>query len=214
MLLIIFFIIFAYLLGSFSSAVWIGKWLYGIDVRQFGSMNAGATNTLRILGWKAGIPVLLLDALKGWLAVKLAQWFMPASFTEIHREFFLIACGIAVVLGHVFPLYTGLKGGKGVATLLGVGLALLIYPTLGAILIFIISMILSRIVSLSSILAGISFPFFVIFLPFQPRPHWPFIILSILVALFIPFTHRSNIQRLIKGEEKKLNVAKKFHSED
>lgn len=208
MLITIVLIIIAYSIGSFSSAVWIGKWFYGIDVRRYGSMNAGATNTLRVLGWKAGIPVLLLDALKGWIAVKLAAWLMPKPLGELQQELLLIACGIAAVLGHIFPLYSRFKGGKGVATLLGIGLALFPYPTLGAVVVFIIFMILSCIVSLSSILAGISFPFFVVFLPYQPRPHWPFLVLSILVAIFIPFTHLSNIRRLLKGEEKKFSIAK------
>src|SRR5687768_13215686 len=112
-------LLFAYLLGSIPSAVWIGKRFYGIDVREFGSGNAGATNTFRVLGKKAGIPVLLIDIFKGWLAVQLAYLssYRIDSVEFVNLELVL---GIAALIGHIFPVYVGFRGGKGIATLLGV----------------------------------------------------------------------------------------------
>lgn len=200
-------IILAYLLGSIPTAVWVGRWMYHLDIREHGSRNAGATNTLRVLGPKAGIPVLIFDVFKGWLAVSIAAWFCEETLQGASRELFLIASGVAAVLGHVFPVFAGFRGGKGVATLLGMGIALFPWPALGAVGVFALMMLLFRIVSLASITAGITFPLWVFFLPYQPRPDLPLMILSILVAVFIPLTHRSNIQRLLKGQEKKFTIA-------
>ena len=116
---IILFILLAYLTGAFPSAVWVGKTFYKIDVREFGSGNAGATNTFRVLGKKAGIPVLLMDIFKGWLAVNYLH-FVAVIPESIEQQFEIkLVFGIAAVIGHLFPIYTGFRGGKGIATMMG-----------------------------------------------------------------------------------------------
>ncbi|MEG1763211.1 MAG: glycerol-3-phosphate 1-O-acyltransferase PlsY [Bacteroidales bacterium] len=199
-------VLVAYLIGSFSSAVWIGKWFYKIDVRKQGSGNAGATNTLRVLGLKPGIVVLLLDAFKGWLAVELA-YLLPI---QTNSDFFInyqIVLAVAVVIGHVFPLYTGFKGGKGVATLVGVIIALVPVEFGITFLIFAFIFICFHYVSLASIISALAFPFIVIF--WEPNPPIALVIFSILLGIFIPLTHKKNIQRLCKGTESKIWFKKK-----
>jgi len=197
----------AYLVGAIPSAVWVGKLFYKIDVREYGSGNAGATNVIRVLGYKAGIPVLIFDVFKGWLAVQLV-FLVPQSFLSQEAVLYLrIVLAIAAVVGHVFPVYVGFKGGKGVGTLAGVGIALFPIALLVVLVIFILMLILTRYVSVSSILAGVSFPFIVIFLTHEPR--LPLIILAIIVAIFIPLTHLKNIKRLIHGEENKFDFSRK-----
>lgn len=206
-LLIVVPIILAYLIGSIPTSVWVGRVFYKVDVREQGSKSAGATNTIRVLGLKAGIPVLIFDIFKGWLAVFIIRFF---EFSELSLEagiYLQIAMGMAAVAGHIFPIYVGFRGGKGVATIAGVGIALFpigIFIILG---LFVLSLSISRIVSLSSIIASFSFPFIVIFL--LSNPHLPLILLSIIVGLFIPITHRKNIKRLIKGEESRFSFKKK-----
>ena len=191
----------AYLVGAIPTAVWIGRAFYKIDVREHGSGNAGATNTIRVLGWKAGIPVLLFDVVKGWAAVQLSLLFPPPVMEYDLWVYFRIALGILAVIGHVFPVYTGFRGGKGVATLLGVGIAL--YPVSIWIVtgLFFITLLVSGYVSLGSMIAGIAFPFVVVFL--IAEDHAGLVILSIAVALFLPLTHTKNIRRLVRGEESK-----------
>jgi len=200
-------LILAYLIGSIPSAVWIGKGLYGIDVREHGSGNAGATNVIRVLGYKAGIPVMLVDVFKGWLAVQVVFLFPQNGLSPDAMVYFKIACAMAAVLGHIFPVYVGFRGGKGVGTLAGVAIALYPLALLVVLGIFILSLVLSRYVSLSSILAGIVFPFVVIFVTGEKNPG--LIILSVMVAIFIPLTHRKNIKRLLKGEENKFIFKRK-----
>jgi len=200
-------LILAYLIGSIPSAVWIGKGLYGIDVREHGSGNAGATNVIRVLGYKAGIPVMLVDVFKGWLAVQVVFLFPQNGLSPDAMVYFKIACAMAAVLGHIFPVYVGFRGGKGVGTLAGVAIALYPLALLVVLGIFILSLVLSRYVSLSSILAGIVFPFVVIFVTGEKNPG--LIILSVMVAIFIPLTHRKKIKRLLKGEENKFIFKRK-----
>jgi glycerol-3-phosphate acyltransferase PlsY len=192
--------------GSIPTAVWVGKAFFRIDVREHGSGNAGATNTIRVLGWKAGLPVFLFDVFKGWLAVSLAGFFLSGQLTGEQMIYLKIALAAAVVLGHVFPMFAGFRGGKGVATLLGVGMAL--YPlTVWIILgIFITILLATGFVSLGSITGAVLFPFIDIFL-FHQDSIW-LIGLSILVAIFIPVTHRKNIKRLLRGEEAKFRPGK------
>jgi acyl phosphate:glycerol-3-phosphate acyltransferase len=189
----------AYLIGSIPSAVWVGKVFYKIDVREHGSGNAGATNVIRVLGYKAGIPVLLFDVFKGWFAVQLACIFQHTFLSPESITYVMIALAIAVFSGHVFPVFAGFKGGKGVGTLAGVGIALFPIALLIVLVIFILILIITRYVSLSSLLGGLSFPFLVIFLCGETNPG--LIVLSILVAILIPLTHIKNIRRLLKGEE-------------
>lgn len=208
MLNIIIAVILAYLIGSIPTAVWVGRMFYGIDVRTKGSGNAGATNTIRVLGLKAGIPVLLMDVFKGWFAVYMAHFFYVGDGGFPDFVDFQILLAIAAVVGHVFPIYVGFKGGKGIATLLGVGLAL--YPEAASIAVgvFAITLILTGYVSVGSMVAAITFPIVEIFI-LGHNEYLSLIILSILVAVFVPITHRKNISRLLKGEESKFSVKKK-----
>jgi glycerol-3-phosphate acyltransferase PlsY len=200
-------ILAAYLLGSIPSAVWIGKMIYGIDVRQHGSGNAGATNVIRVLGYKAGIPVMLIDILKGWLAVQLPLWISVPGITEEMLIYIRIGAALAAVLGHVYPVYVGFKGGKGVGTIAGAGISLFPLSLLIVLGVFIVVLATTHFVSLSSIVASLAFPFVVFFLIGIRHPG--LIALSIVVAVFIPATHRKNINRLLKGEENKFDFRRK-----
>lgn len=197
----------AYLLGSVPSAVWIGKAMRGIDVREHGSGNMGATNTFRVLGVKVGIPVLLLDLFKGIAAVKLVLLFndvIPNTSDYVNLE---LLFGAMAVLGHIFPIFAGFRGGKGVATLAGIVLAISLFPALLAIGVFVITLLLSRYVSLSSILAGISFPILIIVI--FKTSITSLMIFSVIVAVLLLFTHQKNIERLINRQENKANLFKK-----
>ncbi len=191
----------AYLLGSIPSSVWIGKIFYGIDVREHGSGNAGTTNTIRILGYKAGIPVFIIDALKGWFAVFLTK-IVFGYFPSIEMpEYMSLIAAVAVVLGHIFPVFAGFRGGKGVATLLGVGFGLIPIPALIALGIFMLVLLCFGYVSLASITAAVTLPFITYF--FVMPGKLLLLLLTIAVAIFIPITHRQNIKRLLNGTENK-----------
>ena len=151
-ILIISLILGAYLLGSIPAAVWWGKRYYGIDVREFGSGNAGATNTFRVLGKKAGIPVLAIDIIKGTLAVLLV-YLTPYVFDSNNFVNMELALGIAALVGHIFPVFAGFRGGKGVATILGVVICLTPLTSLMVLFVFLTVLLTSRFVSLSSIMA-------------------------------------------------------------
>lgn len=200
-------VLVAYLLGSIPTAVWVGKTFYGVDVRESGSGNAGATNTIRVLGLKAGIPVLLVDVFKGLTAVLLAApIYQLLGGLEVSAGL-LLAVAAAAVLGHAFPVFASFKGGKGVATLLGLGFGIYPWAAFCVLLLFTVVLLISGYVSLSSISAGIAFPFFVIFL--FPADHVFFTVLSIAVAVFLPITHRKNIKRLLNGTESKFRPGAK-----
>jgi glycerol-3-phosphate acyltransferase PlsY len=200
-------IFLAYMLGSIPSAVWIGIIFHGVDVREHGSGNAGATNVIRVLGPKAGLPVLLFDVFKAWLAVYLANFFAPDFYSDNQIINFKIACGMLAVLGHVLPLFANFKGGKGVASLVGVILAL--YPVAFPIILvwFILMLISTGYVSVGSITSSVLLPLLVILI-FKEKSVG-LIILSIMIAIFIPLTHRKNIHRLLRGEESKFRLYKK-----
>lgn len=200
-------LLLAYLLGSIPSAVWIGKRFHNIDVREHGSGNAGTTNTIRILGWWTGIPVLLIDMTKGWLAAMLPVFFHLAGHgTALLTDMQLLA-GIIAITGHIFPVFAGFRGGKGVATVFGVFMALNPMLTLCVIGVFLVILFSTGIVSVSSIGAGISFP--VLLLLFFDTPSILFKIFSVLVGIALIVTHRDNIRRIWRGEEKKLFKFKK-----
>lgn len=207
-------IIIAYLIGSIPTSVWIGRRFHGKDVRQFGSGNAGATNTIRVLGWKAGIPVLILDLFKGWAAVQLAyltHFYIPHSDDFITYQLIL---GSAAMLGHIFPIYVGFKGGKGVATLFGIILALSPVTTVVCMGVFLVIALLTKYVSLGSIIAGFSFPFILILVFQTTTPS--LMIFSLIVAILLLFTHQKNIERLLRNEESKatfLTVSNKQNKE-
>lgn len=197
----------AYLLGAIPTSVWIGKVFYNVDVRNLGSGNAGATNTIRVLGLKAGIPVLIFDILKGWIAVYSAHfytwpWDNP-GLTE-----FRIMLALAAVVGHVFPVYAGFRGGKGIATLLGVGFGLFPVGAAIALGVFIIVVSISKFVSLGSIIAAVTFPLTELVV-LGNDDSIPLMVLTIIIAVFVPVTHRKNIKRLIRGEESKISFKKR-----
>ena len=198
----IFLIILSYLTGAFPSAVLIGKIFFNTDVREFGSGNAGATNTFRVLGKKAGIPVLILDIFKGWLAVNYI-FFISSLSKNLDLVFEQqLVFGIAAVIGHLFPIYTGFRGGKGIATLLGLLVGIQPAAALLSSLVFIIIFFISRYVSLSSIFAALAFPIIIYFL--SDSTDVSLIIFSIFVPLLALITHQKNIERLLKGEEVKV----------
>jgi acyl phosphate:glycerol-3-phosphate acyltransferase len=204
-IIIVILLISAYLLGSIPTSVWVGKYFYGIDIREQGSGNAGATNTFRILGAKAGIPVFLFDTFKGWLASNLIQF---SSLTAGSNNYFTleIFLGLFAITGHIYPVFAQYRGGKGIATALGVVIAL--HPISALILfgIFTLSLIITRLVSLSSIICAIIFPILLIFI--FKITSYSMIIFSIVMAVAVLITHKKNIVRLISGEEKKISF---FH---
>lgn len=202
----------AYFLGSIPSAVWIGKSFYGVDVREKGSKNAGTTNTIRVLGLLPGLFVLGIDVFKGWLAVYLAKFF-GSSLAEMNHDYIVyyqLVIGIFAVIGHALPVFARFKGGKGVATMLGVVIGLFdkIIPLVLAV--FVIVFILTHYISVSSMSAAVSFPVFYstcsIWLHYNINTVQ--LCFSVVVALFILWTHRKNIKRLIHHEEPKFKFKK------
>ncbi|MBN2237753.1 MAG: glycerol-3-phosphate 1-O-acyltransferase PlsY [Bacteroidales bacterium] len=194
----IFGILLAYLIGAIPTSVWLGKIFYKTDIRNYGSGNAGGTNTVRILGWKAGIPVIVFDVFKGWFAVYYLANLFPEP-TYLQGDYLKLAFGLAAVIGHVFPIYVGFRGGKGVATLAGVGFFFFPLALLSAAGVFLLVAIPTRYVSLSSIVAAISFPLILIFVFHEKSP--PILALGIFASFFMIFTHRKNIKRLLNGTE-------------
>jgi acyl phosphate:glycerol-3-phosphate acyltransferase len=195
----------AYLLGSIPTSVWVGKCWYNIDVRDFGSKNAGATNTFRVLGKKPGIGVLIIDILKGFVAVFLPQILFGGTTNGI-IQIQLIAAFL-VVVGHVFPLFAQFKGGKGVATSLGVVIG--IHPAAAGIclLIFLFVFLISNFVSLGAIIAALSFPIVLHFI--FHNQSYSLSIFSLILCFAVVFAHRKNIGRLLRGEESRMNLFKK-----
>ncbi|MBS3772316.1 MAG: glycerol-3-phosphate 1-O-acyltransferase PlsY [Bacteroidales bacterium] len=196
----------AYLVGSIPSSVWIGRIFFDTDIRNYGSGNAGATNTFRVLGTKPGIIVFLIDLLKGFLAVSLV-YLKPALLTN-SEPFIMIQLilGIAAILGHIFPVYVGFKGGKGVATLFGAILGISFIPSLIMAGIFFLILFTTRYVSLSSIVAGLSFPILtIVIFDFEALP---LIIFSIAIPVLIILTHQKNIERLLHNNESKADLSK------
>lgn len=202
LLLIIVAVLGAYLLGSIPTAVWVGKTFHEIDVREHGSGNAGATNTIRVLGWKTGIPVLLIDMAKGWTAAMLPVFLKAAEPHSAMLVDLQILTGLIAILGHVFPLFAGFRGGKGVATVAGAMLAIHPILTLASFGVFLIVLIITGIVSVSSMAMGIAFP--ILLFTLFDTPSLIFKIFSVFIAVALIITHRKNIRRLLKGEEKKL----------
>jgi acyl phosphate:glycerol-3-phosphate acyltransferase len=196
----------AYLIGSIPTAVWLSRNFFGVDIREYGSGNAGATNTFRILGKKWGIAVMIADMLKGLIAVKLV-WFMP--FYEDHdilRMSLQIGLGLSAVVGHIFPIWADFRGGKGVATLFGLVLGITPETALYCSGVFLLVLFLTRFVSLSSILASMAFPVFILVI-FNLDNHM-YRVFAVAVALLVILTHQKNISRLIKGSESKVPILK------
>jgi glycerol-3-phosphate acyltransferase PlsY len=204
-------ILAAYLLGAISNAVWVGKAFYRTDVRHYGSKNAGSTNVLRVLGWKAALPVFILDMAKGSAGVCLV--FLSGLQPETNAFVgFQIALGMAAMLGHIFPVFAGFKGGKGVATVAGVMTA--IHPGAMAMTfgVFVVTLLISHFVSLGSIVAALCFPFIVTVVFGQwlnVEETLTLKLFSVVVMAIILLTHRNNIKRLRRGEESKIVFRKK-----
>ena len=207
----IYFIIISYLLGSFPSAILVGKLFYNIDVREFGSGNAGATNTFRVLGKKAGLPVLFFDVFKGFISVNLIVFLdiIPYSMDGVFE--LQLTFGIAAVIGHLFPVFTGFRGGKGIATLLGILIAIHPFAAFYSSLVFVIIFLIFKFVSLASILASFSFPILIYLL--SDSSSNSLIIFSIFVPILTLITHQKNIERLIRGEESKAKILKNKKNE-
>jgi glycerol-3-phosphate acyltransferase PlsY len=203
-------LIFAYLFGSIPTAVWLGQAFYGVDVREYGSGNAGATNTFRVLGKKAGIAVMIIDIAKGYTATNLA-YFIGLSVTgPQHTSQFVnyqLALGVTAVMGHLFPIFAGFRGGKGVATLFGMILAVNLPAAMFCVLVFVVVLLATKYVSLGSICAGFTFPLSTIFiLQSTIRSE---VLYGMCVCVLILVTHQKNLERLLKGKESKVYLFKK-----
>ncbi|WP_107040361.1 glycerol-3-phosphate 1-O-acyltransferase PlsY [Brumimicrobium mesophilum] len=199
--------IIAYLLGSIPTAVWMGKMRYNLDIREHGSKNAGATNTFRILGRKAGTIVLIVDVLKGVIAAILPFLLNSYTWSNDHLIHLKIVAGILVVLGHIFPIFASFKGGKGVATSLGVILGIHPPAALICIVLFLIVFIVFNYVSLGAIVASIAFPLLVHFA--FGNSNVPLMVFSIVLSTAVIILHHQNIKRLFAGNENKMNLFKK-----
>lgn len=195
-------LLLAYLLGSVPTSVWLGRALKGLDLREHGSGNAGATNAFRVLGKGIGTVVLLLDMLKGFLAVNLALLQHVLNPGTEALMILRIGLGITAVLGHIFPLFAGFRGGKGVATVTGVALALHPFGALAAMGVYLLVFLLTRISALGSLTAVLSYPIWIILV--FGTPYLALNIFPLIVVLLVLVTHRANIRRLMRGQEKSL----------
>ncbi len=200
-------VLLAYCLGSIPTSVWVSRGMFNIDIRDYGSGNAGATNTFRVLGSRWGSLVVLCDVLKGFLSVMLV-YLLPAYIPEeISFLNMQLALGIAAVVGHIFPIWAGFKGGKGVATLLGLVVGISPWSALACTGVFLLVLYLTRFVSLSSILASVSFPVCILVI-FNVDNHI-YRVFAVAVALMVILTHQKNIGRIIRGAENKVPIFKK-----
>ncbi|MES2690723.1 MAG: glycerol-3-phosphate 1-O-acyltransferase PlsY [Bacteroidota bacterium] len=196
----------AYLLGSIPSSVWIGKAFFGIDVRQHGSGNAGATNTLRVLGKPAGFSVLFLDFAKGFAASSLVLLFAELRYSGHAMEYRMLL-GACAVIGHIYPVFAGFKGGKGIATLIGVVAGMDWKLALCCLVTFVIIVAITRYISLGSMLSGLISPLYAGLIH-----HWSemnLVYFCMVVGLLVVYTHRANIKRLLAGNENRFSLQKK-----
>jgi glycerol-3-phosphate acyltransferase PlsY len=185
----------AYLLGATPTSLWVGKTVYGVDLRTVGSGNLGATNALRVLGWKAALPVVIVDILKGWLPA----WLFPRIDSSAVWSW-AIAYGAAAILGHVYSLWARFRGGKGVATSGGVFIALAPWGALVATSAWFLIAMLTRISSAASLTAAVALPIAVALTPHEGGRG--LVAFSAALSAFVIWAHRANIRRLMRGEEK------------
>ena len=203
----ILFAISAYVLGSIPTAIWLGKAKYGIDVREHGSNNAGATNTFRVLGKKPGVVVLFIDILKGFIAVFLPLIFGIGEWGSNHLIEVQLVAALCAVSGHVLPIFANFRGGKGVATSLGVIVG--VHPIAAGICVavFLIVFVISKYVSLGAMIAACCFPILLAFY-FKVDSVW-LLSFSVLLSAVVVYVHKKNIGRLLRKEENKMNLFKK-----
>jgi glycerol-3-phosphate acyltransferase PlsY len=199
-------IVIAYLIGSIPTAVWVSKAFFQIDIRDYGSGNAGATNTFRVLGSRWGTIVMIVDVLKGLAATSLYILLPFYTHSEWDRTNFMVGLGLAAVLGHIFPLWADFRGGKGVATLFGMVLAIQPVVAVCCVGVFLLVLYLTRFISLSSILASIAFAVFILVIFNEKEPLYR--AFAIAVALLVLLTHQKNISRLLRGSESKIPILK------
>lgn len=196
---------FSYLVGAIPFALLIGKWFFATDVRNHGSGNLGATNVMRVLGWKAGLAVFLLDAAKGAVCVLFASLIHPGAAGEPMQDMVYIGAMIAAVMGHSYSPYIGFRGGKGVATAAGAILVLTPAAWLGTFLTLVAVVAIFKMVSLGSIAAAVVYPMLTVAI-YSDRP--AIIAMAVLVAVFVIWRHRLNIVRIAKGQESRITDKK------
>lgn len=203
-------VLLGYIFGSIPSAVWFGKWWHKIDVREHGSGNAGATNVFRVLGKKTGIVVLLVDIGKGVFSASIPSILVSLNLIEYHNDTLVLnaglAAGLAAILGHLYPVFADFKGGKGVATMLGVMLAIQTIPTLICAAVFLVIWLSFKYISLASMSGGITFP--IVYFLMSDMRTIPMDIVAIVLPLLLIYTHRSNIKKLRNGTENKMSPFK------
>ena len=197
----------AYLLGSIPTAVWVSKTFFGIDIREHGSKNMGASNTFRVLGTGWGIFVLLVDMGKAVAAVQLANYVNESDWLGTEKIFWQLILGLIAVAGHIFPVFAGFRGGKGVACLFGVVLAIQPWTALLCVGVFLIVVVITKYISLGSLTAVVVFAASVLFAVKEQNLYFKWF--AILSALLIFVLHATNIRRLLKGTENKLNFKKR-----
>ncbi|MEO6537060.1 MAG: glycerol-3-phosphate 1-O-acyltransferase PlsY [Ferruginibacter sp.] len=199
-------IVISYLIGSIPTALIISKRFFGIDIREYGSGNMGATNTFRVLGSQYGTIVMICDILKGMSAVALYN-FLPYYFhNELERTNFMIGLGLSAVVGHIFPIWANFKGGKGVATLFGMILAIQPVVAISCVGVFLLVLFLTRYVSLSSVLASLMLPVCVLWIWNEHEIMYR--IFALLVACLVILTHQKNISRILRGVESRVPILK------
>lgn len=191
-------VLISYLIGSISFSIFAARMIKGIDIRQHGSGNAGATNTMRVLGRGPGITVFILDILKGVFAVLLGHWLVPDS------ELIPALCGLAAIAGHNWPIYFGFKGGKGIATLVGIMITLAPIPGLIAGAVAVVVIAITRFVSVGSLIFSLLAPVFILVFHESLSLFW----VSIVLCIFAFWRHRTNIVKLTQGRENKLGAKK------
>ena len=202
----LFLIITAYLIGSIPTALIISKSFFGVDIREYGSGNMGATNTFRVLGSKFGTIVMVGDMLKGILAVALYNLLPYYLTNELDRTNLMIGLGLAAVAGHIYPIWAQFRGGKGVATLFGMLLAIQPVVAASCVGVFLLVLFLTRYVSLSSILAGVALPICVLWIYNEKEVFYR--VFAVAVAALVVLTHQKNISRLLKGNENRVPILK------
>jgi len=211
-------IILSYLVGSIPNSIIISKVVKGIDIREHGSGNAGGTNVMRVMGWRYGVIAILLDAFKGVVAVvfiaRLHYGGMPFENVTPFDDFTLvqIIAGISAVIGHIWTVFAGFKGGKGIATALGMLIIIVTIDMLVAVAVFAIVVSVSRYISLGSILGAIAVPLTLVIrenlFHVNIEGYGTLLPFLIFVSLLVIYTHRKNVVRLINGNENKVNFSK------